>query len=204
MATIEERYKAATDYVRRAIAVVEARGVAYTTDPVTGTIEWYAGQMKTAQPRHELNQIDARWLRATGDAQRAAIAREAELLADRVEENLPGAPQDRQRTNLYKGEVARGKPATSYGEEVKTQAKEQLHPLVGRWEWLKDKADEATHAASSIGQWILVGGAVVLGWRAFDYLAERERARQLRAGSTERRRLNTNLVRAAEHPETEP
>src|SRR5579863_673542 len=122
MATVEDRYRPATDYVRRAISVVEAAGVAYTTNPVTGAIEWYAGRTKTAEPRAELDQIDARWLRATSDAQRAGIAREAELLADRVEENLPAAPQDRTRTNLYAGEVAQGTPATSYAQALDAEA----------------------------------------------------------------------------------
>src|SRR5579863_5726409 len=131
MATVEDRYRPATDYVRRAISVVEAAGVAYSTNPVTGAIEWYAGRTKTAEPRAELDDVDARWLRATSDAQRAAIAREAELLADRVEENLPGAPQDRARTNLFAGEVATGTPPTSYSQEVTAEARND-------WDWLAD------------------------------------------------------------------
>ena len=38
-----------------------------------------------------------------------------------VEESLPGAPQDRARTNLYAGETPRGTPATTYGQELAMQ-----------------------------------------------------------------------------------
>src|SRR5262249_31297161 len=156
-----------TAYVRRAIDVVEKRGVAYTVDPITGLIEWYAGKTKTQQPRNELTRIEARWLRATSDGERSGIAREAELLADRVEESLPGAPQDRPRTNLYKGEVPKGTPATTYQQEVDRQRGEV-------WDWLKDTATRGADGASSIGKWLLLGGGVVLGWKALDYLRERE------------------------------
>ena len=191
MSTVEDRYKAATDYVRRAIGVVEAGGIGYALDPVTGAVEWYAGRTKTAEPRNELARLDARWLRATSDAERAALAREAELLADRVEENLPGAPQDRARTNLYAGEVPHGTPATTYGQEVDAQAGEV-------WQWAKDKATSARDAASSVGKWIVVAGAGFLGWKALDFLAARERARLQREASSERRALNAALERAAE------
>ena len=53
MATAEERYAAATAYVRRAVSTVEARGIAYAIDPVTGLVEWYAGRTKTEAPRNE-------------------------------------------------------------------------------------------------------------------------------------------------------
>jgi sugar phosphate isomerase/epimerase len=122
MATVEERYMAATAYVRRAVDVVEERGITYLIDPVTGIVEWYAGKTKTQQPRNELTRIEARWLRTATDTDRAAVARDAELLADRVQESLPGAPQDRVRTNLYEGETPKGTPATSYAQEVAMQA----------------------------------------------------------------------------------
>ena len=191
MATVEDRYNAATDYVRHAIAVVEAAGIGYVVDPVTGAIEWYAARTKTAEPRNELARLDARWLRAASDVQRAALAREAELLADRVEESLPGAPQDRARTNLYAGEVPHGTPATTYGQEVESQAGEV-------WQWAEDKATSARGAASSVGKWILVAGGGFLGWKALDYLATRERARLQRAAGNERRALNAALEQVAE------
>jgi hypothetical protein len=196
MPTINDRYTAATDYVRRALSIVEAAGVAYSTNPVTGMIEWYAGRTKTVEPRNELAQIEARWRAASSDAQRAAIAREAELLADRVEESVPGAPQDRDRTNLYAGEIATATPATTYGQELDAQANEE-------WQWIKDTASVAKDRASSFGKWLLVGGAAVLSWKALDYLRERERSRQSRAESTEQR-LNRSLERVAQRRSGRP
>jgi hypothetical protein len=191
MATVEQRYTAATAYVHRAIAAAEQVSVGYALDPVTGLIEWYAGKTKTEQPRQDLARIEARWLRATTDEGRATVAREAELLADRVEESLPGAPQDRARTNLYSGEVPKGTPATSYDQEVGAQA----HAV---WSWLKDTASAGAHQASSIGKWLLVGGGVVLGWKVFDYLRERERNRLRSAPTGGERALNASLEQVAE------
>jgi hypothetical protein len=201
MATVEERYATATAYVRRAIATVEDRGVGYIVDPTTGIIEWYAGRTKTAQPRNELARIEARWLRATNGGERAAVARDAELLADRVEENLPGAPQDRQRTNLYPGETPKGTPATTYADEVRGE--------LGRgWGWVKTRLSDG---ASNVGTWLLVGGGVVLSWKALDYLRERERQRALRAADEDESQLNAELEHVAdegdaatEHDEDEP
>lgn len=190
MPTVQERYAAATAYVRRAISTVEDRGLAYAIDPITGLVEWYAGKTKTTEPRNELAHIQARWLRATTDDERAKIARDAELLADRVEESLPGAPQDRARTNLYKGETPKGTPATSYAQEVDNQAGEV-------WGWIKDKANFAANEASSIGKWLLVGGGVVLAWKGVDYLRERERNRVRSASGRMQRALNASLVRVA-------
>lgn len=190
MPTVEERYKAATEYVRRAVATVEARGIAYTVDPITGIVEWYAGKTKTTAPRNELARIEARWLRATTDSERSKIAREAELIADRVEESLPGAPQDRARTNLYKEETPKGTPETSYDQEVDNQAGEV-------WGWIKDKAGGAAHEASSIGKWLLVGGGIIGGWKLLDFLRERERNRVRSASGRTQRALNASLERAA-------
>jgi hypothetical protein len=190
MPTVEERYKAATEYVRRAVATVEARGVAYTIDPVSGIVEWYAGKTKTAEPRHELARIEARWLRATTEDERGNIARDAELLADRVEESLPGAPQDRARTNLYKGETPKGTPATSYAQEVDNQSGEV-------WGWIKDRAGSFTHEAWSVGKWLLVGGGIIGGWKLLDFLRERERNRLRSASGRTQRALNASLERAA-------
>ncbi|MCU1282403.1 MAG: hypothetical protein JWM53_5949 [bacterium] len=191
MPTVEERFHAATAYVRRAIAAVEDKGVVYAIDPVTGFVEWYAGKVKTAQPRNDLARIEARWLRATGDDERTQIARDAELLADRVEENLPGAPQDRIRTNLYAAETPKSTPATSYYGEVANQTDEV-------WDWVKQRASGAADGVSTVAKALLAGGGIILGWKVFDYLRERQRREQVRAGATERQRLNTNLSRAAD------
>src|SRR6185437_16235268 len=133
---------------------------------------------------NELEQIEARWLRATSEVERGAVAREAELLADRIEENLPGAPQDRPRTNLYPGETPTGTPSTSYADEIGR-----------RWDWVKARFGDG---ASNIGTWLLVGGGVVLGWKALDYLRERERQRALRAADDAEEQLNAELEHIAE------
>jgi hypothetical protein len=181
MPSVEERYEAATAYVRRAVAIVEAAAVGYINDPITGLVEWYAGRNKTEPARNELARIEARWLRAASDVDRARIARDAELLADRTQESLPGAPQNRQRTNLYKGEQQESKRSTSYYGEVASQAEDHLDWAIGK----------VSDGAKSIGKWLLVGGGLVLGWSAFSYLRERE----LR--SRTRRLLNENLERTA-------
>src|SRR5262249_61533156 len=113
MPTAEQRYKAANDYIERAIVAVESGSVWSYLHPLGGLAETLAGPYKTETARNELERIEARWLRATTDAERARIARDAELLADRAQENLPGAPQDRPRTNLYPGQGPNGTPATS-------------------------------------------------------------------------------------------
>jgi hypothetical protein len=184
MPTVEDRYKSATEYVRRAVSTVETRGIRYTIDPISGIVEWYAGKTKTAEPRNQLARIEARWLRAaTGDA-RNEIARDAELLADRVEESLPGAPQDRARTNLFEGEPPSGTPATSYAQEVDNQADE----VSG---WLRAKTSSATREASSVGKWLLVGGGIALAWKGVDYLRRRSAANETESA------LNASLVSAA-------
>ena len=106
-----------SDLVERAIATVE-KGPS-TWNPITRAIESYAGKTKTEEVHNDLRHIQDRWDVARSDIERASIARDAELLADRVQENLPGAPQDRQRTNLWKGETPKSTPATSYGGEAK-------------------------------------------------------------------------------------
>lgn len=186
MATVAERYKAATDYVHRAITVVESVHIGYAIDPVTGLVEWYAGRTKTAQSRGELDRIEARWQRATSDNMRVVVAREAELLADRVEESLPGAPQDRPRTNLFVGEIVRATPPTSYAAEVNAQARQEL-----------GDATNKVRAGAGVGKWLLAGATVALGWKALDVFRRHERRDQMRAASGERRRLNASLTRVA-------
>lgn len=190
MASVEERYKAATAYVRRAVTTVENRGIAYAVDPITGLIEWYAGRTKTEPARNELARIDDRWLMAKSDIERAKVARDAELLADRVQETLPGAPQDRRRTNLWEGEDQKSTPATSYYGEVADQANET-------WGWLKDKASYVADEAGTLAKFLLVGGGVVVAWKLVDYLRAREQQKQTRSSSGTRRQLNTNLARVA-------
>jgi hypothetical protein len=162
MATVEERYQVAIAYAERAIAAVE-KGPS-TWNPITLAIESYAGGTKTEQVRNDLRHIQDRWKAARSDADRATIARDAELLADRTQESLPGAPQDRQRTNLWKGEKPTSTPATSYGGEAKQQAEDSAAHAV-RWVRAKAKAvrDEIDHPWG-IGKWLLIGGGVVVAW----------------------------------------
>ncbi len=153
MATAAERYKAATSYVHRAI------------ETVRGAHSWFnlpeliASSNKTAPAANELARIEARWQHAASDGERLKIARDAELLADRTEESLPGAPQDRARTNLWKGEVQTSTAATSYGGELASQAALE-------WNWLKTAAADAGKAGKSIAWTIggiaLAGGALYL------------------------------------------
>ena len=190
MPTVQARYAAATAYVRRAIASVASRGVSYSMDPITGFVEWYAGKAKTEEPQNELSRIESRWLRATSEETRTGVARDAELLADRVEENLPGAPQDRARTNLVAGELQRSTPSTSYAQEVDQQAGEV-------WGAVKARAAETSHAASGVGKLLLAGGAAFLGWKAFRYWRWQTPARQEIVAGDDRRLLDANLARAA-------
>jgi hypothetical protein len=155
MTTIEKRYEAAIGYAHRAIGLVEV--------PSMNVIEWYAGRVKTEPYRNELSRIEAQWLRATSEEQRTRVARDAELLADRIQETLPGAPQDRQRTNLTGGEKPTSTPATSYGQEIERQAGEV-------WTSIGAVADRAV----SLGGAILIGGGLLLAWKALDHFKRRQ------------------------------
>jgi hypothetical protein len=109
-AAMYARFRAATDYVRRAIASI--------TPQWWNVLERKPAEEKTAPYHHELDHIDARWWAAKSDQERATITRDAELLADHVEETMPGAPQDWKRTNLWKGETPQHVEATSYFGEL--------------------------------------------------------------------------------------
>lgn len=182
MATIEQRYEHAVAYVHRAIDIVEAGPKSY--DPITRAIDWYAGTIKTETTRSDLERLERQWMFATNDLDRARIAREAELLADRVKENLPGAPQDWKRTNLAKGEHERSTPATSYEQELASQASS----IFGE---LKAAAVSAASGASAIGGWLLLGSGIVLAVKALAHLGDRSQR------STTERRLSHGLERAA-------
>jgi hypothetical protein len=185
----------AVGYVKRACAIVEAGGLLYQTNPLTGAIEWYAGRTKTVQPRAELARIENRWARASSDMERIAIAGDAESLADRVEENLPGAPQDRTRTNLLAREDPKSTPATSYPSEVLHQATEVFHSTVNAannaWDWTAAKAHSVGDGASHVGNWLLGGGALLVAWKGLELFRERQ------TGQKVERALNASLGRAA-------
>lgn len=195
MPTVAQRYQAAIEYVRRAVVTVESRGILYAAIPTIGLVEWQAGKTKTTEPRAELARLEARWNQAASDTDRAIIARDSELLADRVEENLPGAPQDRARTNLFNGETPSSAPATSYVQDVDRQARAVSNAVQNKatdlWQWLSDKSTSVEREASSFGKWLLVGGGIVLAWKGVDYLRARQEGNQIE------RALNTSLARAA-------
>jgi hypothetical protein len=107
------RFSESAQYIRRAIGEVR------TAAPWWNPIDQHAARLKTEPYEHELIRLERRWELATADKDRDAIARAAELLADRTQETLPGAPQDRQRTNLFKGEAVSHAPATSSRGEVR-------------------------------------------------------------------------------------
>lgn len=158
MATVEQRYMDAIAYTERAIAAVEKQSSSW--NPITLAIESYAGKTKTQNVRNELRHIEDRWQHANSDSERVRIARDAELLADRTQENLPGAPQDRKRTNLFKGEAQTSAPATSYGDEAKAQAEHAIGWVQAKARRVAEKLDEPWH----LGRWLLIGGGVVLAW----------------------------------------
>lgn len=156
MATVEQRYSDAVAYVERAIATVEKQSSSW--NPITLAIESYAGKTKTEPVRNELRHIQDRWKAATNDVESARVARDAELLADRTQENLPGAPQDRKRTNLYKGETPASTPATSFGQEASNQATHVVR-------WAQQKAHAVAQKLDEpwpVARLLLIGGGVVL------------------------------------------
>ena len=189
MPTVEERYGAATAYVRRAVDAVKP-SVLYWVNPVTGATSWYAGHEKKKVPEAELEKIEDRWLLAQSDAERATVARDAELLADRVEESLPGAPQDRTRTNLYQGEEQKHADATSFIGAFTNEAGTA-------WNWLKQKTDGATQRGANVGKWLVVGGGALLAWKTLGYLTTREQNRTRMAGDMENE-LNASLEQVAD------
>src|SRR5262245_38029456 len=197
MATAEQRYRAATHYIERAMLDVERGPLWSYLNPLMGLADVIAGGYKTETARNELDRIEAGWLRAVSDVERSRIAREAELLADRVQENLPGAPQDRQRTNLTIDEKQKATPATSYFGEVWNQSAEVKRVAHDAWNWLERKADQAADAAQGVGKWLLIGGGLLLGIQGFRLLRERERRRNLRRLPT-KRTINTRLEEIAE------
>lgn len=157
---VVNRYHDAVAYVDRVIDTVEKSGGVVDRE--------IANPLKTQVARAELQQIKSRWLRSTADSERTRIARDAELLADRVQENLPGAPQDRRRSNLFKGEKERSTPATSFDSEIANRA-----AVV--WDWVKREAKEASSPATIRGL-LFWGGALAVGYVAVSALTHRSDA----------------------------
>jgi hypothetical protein len=148
MEETQRRFDAATGYVRRAIEKVATASLE-TTDVL-------AARFKVDPIINELRGLEAKWLRATSELERTTIARDAEHLADRTKENLPGAPGDWRRTNLATGEIETQTPASSIDSETNRQAGEM-------WSWLRTTAGRAAESVATVGKWFVVGGAVLLG-----------------------------------------
>src|SRR5689334_19918513 len=90
MPTVEERYAAATRYVRDAVTALERQRIGYTTNS-SGEVEWYSGREKAAPIRTVSEGITHRWLRARSDEERRTIATEAEALVLQTIEAAPMA-----------------------------------------------------------------------------------------------------------------
>ena len=175
----EQRYRRAIEYATRAVESVS--GSLWSSGP----IDYYANREKTRTARQDLERIEERWWRASSDEARASVARQAELLADRIKENLPGAPQDWQRTNLTTGENERSAPATSYGSELRSEAEEA-------WSIAKRATERTADGLTSVGALLLLGGGLYVGSQ-LPSLLRSNKARQLvreleRAANREGRR----------------
>ena len=166
MATTTERYDRATRYAHRAIDYVS--GSFWSTSP----LDYYANREKTKTAEQDLEKVELRWWRAASDAERERIARDAELLADRIKENLPGAPLDWRRTNLGADEVERTTAATSYAEELSTSS---------LFDWASHAAGRAADGASRIGALVLLGGGLYVGSQIVGLLRGRQAGSLLRS-----------------------
>lgn len=174
MATIQERYDAATAYVEHAVKVTKLSPI----NPIL-----LLRPDPAAVAANELSRLRGRWARSTNDLERAAVARDAERLADRVEENLPGAPQGWQRTNLFPGETPRSTPPLSFLAEFKREAAD---------DWMNiDTLETEIRKRSLVPLAVIGGGVLILALLGLDG----ETARQER--SPTRRTLNDQLERVA-------
>jgi hypothetical protein len=253
MATVEERYAAATADVRRAIAVLEKRGVAYAVHS-DRTVEWYSGPAKAAALRDEIDRLEGARLLARSEAERARIAEAAEALATRASNLVSPAGCERdaglidfQTPGSIKAEMDTVAAVvhqldTDIGESnVDASFKRAWRGFVDEWEqFYKDHegwfsrwsysayektvefrkravtwrekfvalggkpsgpTDQPPHAVGEelwkYGKWLLAGGAILIGWKLFGFLQQREQRRDNRAEAVTRRTLNTSLERLA-------
>jgi hypothetical protein len=88
MPTVEDRYVAATGYVRRTVGAVERQPIGFFARP-GGRVEWYAGRDLAAPFSAELRRIEGAWLLAPSDEAREHAVRQVEALALRAIEALP-------------------------------------------------------------------------------------------------------------------
>jgi|GEM_PF-2444716 len=150
-----ERYHAALAYIRRALTATEASW--------WNALEWRASELKQAPFKAELAKLQARFASKLDAKTLETVARDAELLADRTKETLPGAPPDWKRTNLYTGEVEKQTAATSFFGEV-----------VGG-----NDPNDPKRASFNLKRALVVGGAVagavILGRMFLGSMADRPR-----------------------------
>ena len=179
MATIQERYDGAAAYVRRAVD---------SAKPAQWNPLRYVGDAPTVAIGNSLQRLEMQWMRATNDLERARVARDTELLADRVEESLPGAPQDRARTNLFPGEVQRATPSGRFVRELADEFRTD-------WYWLADSSSVAADKVNDALKLLLVGGGLWLAVKALDAVTPR------RDGLRSRVELNRRLEAAADERE---
>jgi hypothetical protein len=251
MATVDERYAAATAQVRRAIAALTDHEISYVVH-ADRSVEWYSGPTKAADLRLQLLAIDGRWLRAKGD--REGIVRGAEGLAARAVELVPiqGCERDAgvidfQTPGSIKAEMdtvaglVHQLEADVRASDVDAGFKDAWHGFVIEWErfyadhdgWFSrwsyssyektvefrkrtlawrekfvalggkangptDKPPQtASDQLQQYSKWLLIGGALLLGWKVLDHLRDRGRPRDGRTDRSTRRQLNAGLARVA-------
>lgn len=168
MATAAERYNRATGYAHRAIDTVSRSMWS------VGVVDYFANQEKTKTARQDLERIEARWWRAATDREREGIARDAELLADRIKENLPGAPLDWQRSNLAAQEIEKTQPATTFSTDLSERATEL-------WANASVAAERTSQGVTQLGALLLLGGGLYLGSQIVLLLRSKEATRVLNA-----------------------
>jgi hypothetical protein len=88
MRTVGERYSAVLAFMRGVIASVEKQPLLYRVKP-DGVAEWFSGRELAKTLDGKVARVEARWLRAKSDAERAQIVDEAERLASEALAMLP-------------------------------------------------------------------------------------------------------------------
>jgi hypothetical protein len=115
---------------------------------------------------NDYTSIKSRWA-AANDSNRSAIMLEAEALANRVQQTMPGATMGTwRRTNLDPGETPRTTPDISYAKEVKGTAAEQAAAVQAAAAGMKKKLEDTFKwpwwGTALIVSGLAVGAAAVL------------------------------------------
>ena len=151
--TAKERYDAAMLYAKREVAQREAMGLG------TNIIDLLAIRNEIAPFKSDIVKIESLWKKAVGESGKNAAAREAELLADRVQELLQGASQARTKTNTSNrsGIVPTGAPDDGYTEREKSA------PVQDYWWHVKSEAKSDLDAVKNKFKWPWWGTALIIG-----------------------------------------